>query len=97
YRFVDATIAAMQEIGIDILFTNVPESEFERVYPVARLPGVIKVNVLTGYVPEHLLGMPVPKRSERPVDVGYRARKVPAWLGALGYEKYEIGRRFRDD
>jgi hypothetical protein len=35
--------------------------------------------------------------AERPVDVGYRARKVPSWLGELGREKYEIGRRFLKD
>src|SRR5579871_544849 len=48
YRFVDATIAAMREIGVDVLFTCVPAPEIEKVYPSERLPGVIKVNVLTG-------------------------------------------------
>src|SRR5262249_41385017 len=62
-----------------------------------RLPGVTKVNVLTGYVPEHLLSKAVRPYDERPIDVGYRARKVPAWLGELGREKYEIGRIFRSD
>jgi hypothetical protein len=97
YRFVDATIAAIREIGVGVLFTCVPENEIEKVYPLERLPGVIKVNVLTGYVPERLLTRPVLPRSGRAIDVGYRARKVPAWLGELGYEKYEIGRRFQDD
>ena len=92
YRFVDATIAAMREIGIDVLFTCVPEPEIEKVYPSERLPGVTKVNVLTGYVPEHLLNKAVLAYQDRPIDVGYRARKVPAWLGELGREKYEIGR-----
>lgn len=97
YRFVDATIAAMLEIGVDVLFTCVPPQEIEKVYPSSRLPGVMKVNVLTGYVPAHLLDRTVPPYSERPIDIGYRARRLPAWLGALGQEKYEIGRRFRND
>ena len=97
YRHVDASIAAMREIGIDVLFTCVPEAEIEKVYSSQLLPGVIKVNVLTGYVPERLLGKAMLPYAERPIDVGYRARKVPAWLGELGYEKYEIGRNFRDD
>jgi hypothetical protein len=97
YRFVDATIAAMREIGIDVLFTCVPEGEIEKVYSTERLPGVTKVNVLTGYVPEHLLSRPALRYADRPIDVGYRARKVPAWLGELGREKYEIGRKFRED
>lgn len=97
YRFVDATIAAIREIGIDVLFTCVPAQEIEKVYPSSRLPGVMKVNVLTGYVPAYLLDRTVPPYSKRPIDIGYRARKLPAWLGALGQEKYEIGRRFRND
>lgn len=97
YRFVNATISAMKEIGIDVLFTCVPESEIEKVYPADKLPGVTKVNVLTGYVPEALIGRAVPSYSDRIIDVGYRARKVPAWLGALGQEKYWIGSKFRDD
>jgi hypothetical protein len=97
YRFVDATIAAMRDIGVHVLFTCVPEPEIEKVYSSERLPGVIKVNVLTGYVPEQLLSKPVRPYHQRPIDVGYRARKVPAWLGELGREKYEIGRIFRDD
>ncbi|MBN8981877.1 MAG: hypothetical protein J0I29_11475 [Rhizobiales bacterium] len=97
YRRVNEAIAAMREIGIDVLFTCVPEGEIEKVYPAEKLPGVVKINVLTGYVPEALLDRAVPSYSERPIDVGYRARKVPAWLGDLGQEKYRIGSRFRDD
>lgn len=97
YRHVDASIAAMREIGIHVLFTCVPDPEIEKVYSSERLPGVRKVNVLTGYVPEDLLKKEVLPYSERPIDIGYRARKVPAWLGDLGYEKYQIGRNFRDD
>lgn len=97
YRFVDATIAALREIGVDILFTCVPQDEIEKVYSSDRLPGVRKINVLTGYVPERLLSRVVKPYAERRIDVGYRARKVPAWLGELGREKYEIGRNFQQD
>lgn len=95
YRFIDATTRAMQEIGVDLLFTCVPAEEIEKVYPAAKLPGMRKVNVLTGYVPEKLLGLKVPTYSERTIELGYRARKVPAWLGDLGQEKYNIGRSFQ--
>jgi hypothetical protein len=97
YRFIDATVSAMQEAGIDVLFTCVPEGEIEKVYPSACLPGVVKVNVLTGYIPEALLSRSVLPYSARPIDLGYRARKVPAWLGEFGQEKYAIGQKFRDD
>lgn len=97
YRFVDASTAAMREIGIHILFTCVPEREIEKVYPQASLPGVTKVNVLTGYVPEGLAERKVPDPRTRTVDVGYRGRNVPAWLGELGQEKVRIGKRFAED
>ncbi|MBM3489277.1 MAG: hypothetical protein FJX68_02335 [Alphaproteobacteria bacterium] len=97
YRFVDRTVAALCAIGLDLLFTCVPEPEIEKVYPAERLPGVVKRNVLTGYVDESLLGRPVLALRDRPVDVGYRARKVPAWLGGFGQEKWAIGVRFGQD
>lgn len=97
YRFVDASIGAMRQMGIHVLFTCVPTEEIHKVYSPERLPGVRIVNVLTGYVPEHLLGKSVPDYADRPIDVGYRARKVPAWLGDLGQEKYWIGLRFAND
>jgi hypothetical protein len=97
YRFVDASIAAMREIGIDVLFTCVPEAEIEKVYAEAKLPGVHKINVLTGYVPEGLTERRAPDPASRPVDVGYRGRNVPAWLGELGQEKVRIGKRFHRD
>jgi hypothetical protein len=97
YRFIDRTIAAMREIGLDLLFTCVPEPEIGKVYSEVALPGVRKVNVLTGYVPPALADRAVPAFHDRAIDVGYRARKVPAWLGALGQEKYTIGIRFQQE
>ncbi len=97
YRHVNASIAAMRELGIHILFTCVPEHEIEQVYPAAALPGVQKVNVLTGYVPVGLADREAPPTESRPIDVGYRGRKVPAWLGELGQEKWRIGLKFAED
>lgn len=97
YRFVDATVATMQHLGIDVLFTCVPESEVEKVYSRHKLPRTRKVHVLTGYVPEHLLKQPVAPPAARKIDVGYRGRALPAWLGELGQEKWRIGDRFSRD
>jgi hypothetical protein len=97
YRHVDRTIAAMQTMGIHVLFTCVRAEEIESVYPVLKLPGVIRHNVLTGYVDESLLGLSVPDPVTRPIDIGYRARKLPAWLGELAQEKWNIGQRVAED
>jgi hypothetical protein len=94
HRFVHRSIASFRELGVDVLFTCVPTPEIEKVYPQSALPGVRKVNVLTGYVNPALAGRAVSSFRDRPVDVGYRGRKVPAWLGDLGQEKLRIGRRF---
>jgi hypothetical protein len=97
YRHIDRTIESFREIGLDILFTCVPQPATEAVYSSASLPGVTKINVLTGYVSVPLLERAVPAFVDRRIDVGYRARKVPAWLGDLGQEKWTIGRKFLDD
>jgi hypothetical protein len=97
YRFVDRTIAAIRDLGIDLLFTCVPESEIDKVYSPQALPGVVKVNVLTGYVPPRLPGRSVPPIWARPVDIGYRGRNLPAHLGRLAQEKRWIGERVAAD
>ncbi len=97
YRHVNASIAAMREIGVKLLFTCVPVSEISKVYSENALPGVDKVNVLTGYVPERLLNRTVLAPSKRAFLVGYRSRRLPFWLGRLGEEKYTIGTRFLAD
>jgi hypothetical protein len=97
YRHVDRSVRAMREIGIDVLFTCVPTGEIDKVYPESALPGVLKHNVLTGYVDEALLAYPVIDPTQRRIDIGYRARKVPAWLGELGQEKWNIGQRVAVD
>ena len=97
YRHVNASIAAMRDIGAKLLFTCVPMNEISKVYSEDALPGVRKVNVLTGYVPEGLLNRPVLAPSKRAFLVGYRSRRLPFWLGTLGEEKYSIGTQFLAD
>ena len=94
YRQVDAICTQIRNLGFDVLFTCVPEAEIEKVYPAAKLPGLCRISNLTGYVPEDLLRRKARPLAERPVDVGYRARQVPFWLGNLGAEKWQIAPKF---
>lgn len=94
YREINLITEHIGRLGIDVLFTCVPEHEIETVYPAAKLPGVTKVATLTGFVPEELVEREVPRLHRRPIDVGYRARQVPYWLGELGQEKWEIVPKF---
>ena len=91
YRAINRLIEAITFLQIDCLFTCFPEGEIEKIYPKNLLLNVAKYTNLTGYVPERLLSSkeftPI---ADRPLDVGYRARKLPFWYGELGYEKWNI-------
>ena len=97
YRFVNHTVAALADMKIDALFGLAPEPVIDQIYPPEKLPGVVRETVLTGYVPAELCKRSVPAYEARPIDVGYRARKLPAWLGALSQEKWLIADRFGKD
>jgi hypothetical protein len=73
----------------------VNEDAVDKVYHHSWLRSVRKETTLTGFVDEQLLQVKVPSYSDRHVDVAYRARKVPYWLGSFGMEKWSIGERFK--
>ena len=91
YRWINRMTDMMREIGIDVLFTLVSAAEIPKVWSAERLPGVEKITTLAGYVPEGLLRMPVRPLDYRPIDIGYRGREVPYWIGRLGQDKVRIG------
>jgi len=93
YRWVDEIAAMINHLGIDLLYSVVPPSQVESVYG-DRLPNTEILPTLTGYVPDTLVGLAAPRLADRPIDVGYRGRSLPYWLGRLGHEKVEIGRGF---
>ena len=94
YRQIQTYWKHINELGFNVLFSCVPEEEISKVYPVEKVPNLRVVNVLTGYVPERLLKQCVLPVSQRPIDVGYRTRQMPFWLGRLGHEKYAIAQEF---
>jgi hypothetical protein len=94
YRWVDAVTAMMRWLGIDVLFSIVPRASLPALYE-GRLDGVEIIPTLAGFVPEK----PPPVRrlpplSRRPIDVGYRGRVLPYWIGALSQEKIAIAKGF---
>ena len=93
YRHVDAMTTRMRELGIDLVFSSVPSEAVPLVYG-PRLPGVEILPTLTGYVPAGLEGRPRQQLQDRPLDVVYRGRSIPYWLGRLGQDKVLIGREF---
>lgn len=93
YRWVDDVTETMRSLGIDVLYSVVQPETVAAVYG-DRLPDTEILFTLTGFVPEGVAGRRVPPFAARPIDVGYRGRSVPYWLGRLGNEKIEIGRGF---
>lgn len=97
YRFIGDTSEALVDLGIDLVFTCLPDGVQRKVYSDPRLAGIGLKQVLTGYVPQWLTAYQPRALKNRPVMVGYRGRTSPAWLGRAGREKLEIGRRFKRD
>ena len=97
YRWIDDTVSALAYMEINALFPLTNPDIMDAVYSPAKLPNVRKETVLTGYVPEHLLALSVPQLENRTVDVGYRARKLPAWMGSHTLQKWQIAERFAQD
>lgn len=90
YRRINQLISEINKIKFDVYFTCFPEAEITKVYPKELLPNVSLYSNLTGYFPENLLNISHNKIKDRKIDVIYRSRKVPYWLGQLGYEKWSI-------
>ena len=91
YRRIDEFAAMMRYIDIHILFTLYPTALIAKVWDESRLSGVVKISTLAGYVPDRLVNFKAPPLHSRPLDIGYRARKLPYWLGEFSQEKYWIG------
>lgn len=94
YRRVDEFSACMRDLRVNVLYTLVPHDEIPKVWTEDRLPGVLKISTLAGYVAEDLLQVNPTPIGTRPIDVGYRTRRVPFWLGKFGQEKVWIGDEF---
>jgi len=97
YRWINDTVDALAFMKINALFPLVGAEIMDLVYSPDRLPNVRRHTVLTGYVPEELTRRLVPPFAARPMDVGYRARKLPAWIGSHVLQKWQIADRFRAD
>jgi len=90
--------AFLDDHGIDCVYTCLEPSEFAKVYGrYTRVPKL--VSNVPGYVSDQLvdvgrrLTVPLERRT---VDVGYRGRPLPAYLGHGAMEKHEIGVRFSE-
>lgn len=99
YENVNTARANIDQLGFDAIFTCVPQHALEYVYEASSKRSHIEFKqTLTGYVP-HLQDLTqfTKPMSERSVTIAYRGRKLPHHYGLLGYEKFIIGERFREE
>ncbi len=93
YEFTECSRRFLDSFQPDILFTNIPLPDIEKVYPQYRYPNTKFVRTLTGYV-----GDPVKYSSyvrpytDRSLFFAYRGRQLPPYYGSLGFDKFNIGR-----
>lgn len=94
YDHTDKTKKIINEAGINLVFTCVPEISIDKIYPKAEFEGVLFVNNLTGYVPVELSTKynTIKPPSQRSLVISYRSRSLPLRYGRLGFDKVEIGR-----
>ncbi|WP_207000477.1 glycosyltransferase [Trinickia mobilis] len=89
------TAAYLGENKFDVVFTCLPESERQKVYPREVVGDLEFTQMLTGYVtPDLRDGLLERFGAERDIDVGYRGSLQPLEFGRLCYEKQTIGRDF---
>ncbi|VEG89675.1 glycosyltransferase [Legionella spiritensis] len=96
YDTTNIAINWLKDLGIQVVFTCVPEKYIRQVYPSKELPNVHFINNLTGYVPDELVDYPVMPLNKREVVIAYRGRSLPFWYGDLGQEKEFIGKKMKE-
>lgn len=94
YRRVDFICMNLKYAGIHVLFSCAPIEVARKMY-AALSPGVEIHSTLTGYVSDACSSPAFKPYRDRGIDVGYRARKLPFFLGRKGQEKFLIGEKFR--
>lgn len=83
----------IKKLGLNLIFTVVPQTGIEHIYPKKEFPNSRFINNLTGYVPENFdKDASLPPPSKRSILIGYRGRPLPIRYGKLGIEKVDIGK-----
>lgn len=98
YTHSSALCDFLREFRVDKLYTCFYKQDWEKVYPQSSTNLKEIETVLTGYVDEvslaNLSKFNIP-HNQRKYDIGYRARKVPFWLGVHGTIKWRITEAFQ--
>ncbi len=99
YDYTEVTRKAIEKLGIQMVYTVVPEKYISSVYSKRRFPNVSFYNILTGYISDEMkeYKKQVPKIKNRNILIGYRGRTLGRWYGTLAYEKLNIGIKMKEE
>ncbi len=93
----EAVCRFFKDFGIKTVFTCLVPQDFETVYP-REISGLEHcITALTGYIDENSIAEVsgfCKDHNDRKMDIGYRARKLPFWLGQHGLVKWKLSERF---
>jgi len=96
YDHVSERFAFIDEFGVDWIYTLLAPREAELVYGRRAHPARL-FSTIPGFVSDGLREKArrlAPAESDRPVDIGYRGRSLPFYMGRGAQEKADIGRQF---
>ena len=98
YHYTAQRFAFIDDYRLDWVYTLLQPADAAEIYR-ARTHGPRLFSTIPGFVGDDLLRhasrFAVPQ-SERQIDIGYRARTLPFYMGRGAQEKSEIGRRFAE-
>jgi hypothetical protein len=98
YVHSDAVNGFLREFGVRALFSVAPPADRERIYAPSADVLAVRETVLTGYVEATTRARLEPRvrpLAARAIAVGYRGRRIPAWLGRRAQVKWRMAEPVR--
>lgn len=97
YLFTGRLNKLINKLNINTLFSVAPKSEWSKIYNNIDLNKVVIIQNLTGYIDDkEVENIDESDVENKTIDIGYRARNLPQWLGKHGYLKTKIANKFNE-
>jgi len=99
YAESEALCELFKDYDVRTVFTCFSPEDYEKVYPKEKVNLEHIETVFPGYIDEEAAEEVMKfcaDDKKRSIDLGYRARKLPYWLGRQGQIKHEIGQVFKE-
>lgn len=96
HRYIDAMKWQMQNIGIDMVFSSLTKENLSKVYAGNSASKLCFYSCIPGYISDSYFNYDSIPIANRPLDIVYRGRTLPAYLGRHAREKMLIGERIQN-